>query len=101
MSTRMQEVSHDLCMFKTGKNRQAWGVFIRHLLQMQDAGIRVEYERKGEVTLNGKKYKPVYFENTMRYEPIGWHYKEQYIVLIGHDIQPLIDYLKKEMEVNQ
>ena len=86
---------------KQEKIDRCWGVFIRHLLQMQDAGIRVEYERKGEVTLNGKRYKPVYFENTMRYEPIGWNYKGKYIVLTGHDIQPLMDYLKKETEVNQ
>lgn len=83
---------------KQGKIDRLWGVFIKHLLQMQDAGIKVVYERKGEVILNGKRYKPVYFENTMRYEPIGWQYGGNYIVLTGHDIQPLIDYLKKEME---
>ena len=36
----------------------------------------------------------VYFENTMRYEPLGNH-KEGKVVLVGHDIQPLIEYLKK------
>lgn len=79
---------------KQGKIDRLWGVFIGHLLQMQDSGIKVEYIRKGEVVLNGKRYEPVYFENTMRYEPIGWRYEKQYIVLTGHDIQPLIEYLK-------
>jgi len=63
------------------------------MLQMEAAGISVEYVKKGEVVLNGKRYEPVYFENTMRYEPIGSH-KEGNIVLVGHDIQPLIEYLK-------
>lgn len=61
---------------------------------MKNAGINVEYVRKGEVVLNGKRYKPVYFENTMRYEPIDWQYGEACIILTGHDIQPLIENLK-------
>ncbi|MCM1500521.1 MAG: hypothetical protein NC124_18825 [Clostridium sp.] len=79
---------------KQSKIDWLWGIFIRHLLQMEAAGIKVEYVRKGEIVLNGRRYKPVYFENTMRYEPIGWQYKERYIILTGHDIQPLIDWLK-------
>ena len=79
---------------KQGKIDRLWGVFVGHMLQMQDSGIKVEYIRKGEVVLNGKRYKPVYFENTMQYEPIGWSYENQYIILTGHDIQPLIEYLK-------
>lgn len=78
---------------KQGKIDKLWGVFFQHLLQMRNAGIKVEYVRKGEVVLNGKRYEPVYFENTMRYEPIGWKYKKKYIALTGHNIQPLIDYL--------
>lgn len=39
------------------------------------------------------KWQTVYFENTMRYEPIGWQYGGNYLILTGHDIQPLIDYL--------
>lgn len=70
-----------------------WGVFFQHLLQMRNAGIEVEYVKKGEVILNGKRYKPVYHENTMSYEPIGWMYRTKYITLTGHNIQPLIDYL--------
>ncbi len=79
---------------KQSKIDWLWGIFIQHLIQMQNAGISVEYIRKGEVALNGRRYKPVYFENTMRYEPIGWMYEGSYVVLIGHDIQPIIDYLK-------
>ena len=79
---------------KQGKIDRLWGVFLGHLIQMQNAGIKVEYVRKGEVILNGKRYKPVYRENTMSYEPIGWRYEKQYIILTGHNIQPLIDYLK-------
>lgn len=77
---------------KQGKIDRLWGVFIQHIIQMQDAGIKVEYIRKGEVSLNGRKYEPIYFDNTMRYEPIGKGGRN--IVLTGHDIQPLIDYLK-------
>jgi len=84
---------------KQGKIDRLWGVFIKHLLQMQDAGIKVEYVRKGEVVLNGKRYKPVYFENTMRYEPIGGSTGENYIVLTGHDIQPLIEKFGEEGRV--
>lgn len=79
---------------KQVKIDRLWGVFIKHILQMEAAGISVEYVRKGEVILNGRRYEPVYFENTMRYEPIGNH-KEGNVVLVGHDIQPLIDYLKE------
>ena len=59
---------------------------------MQEAGIKVEYVKKGEVVLNGKRYSPLYFENTMRYEPIGKGGGN--VVLTGHNIQPLIDYLR-------
>ena len=79
---------------KQAKIDRLWGVFIKHILQMEAAGISVEYVRKGEVILNGWRYEPVYFENTMRYEPIGNH-KEGNVLLVGHNIQPLIDYLKK------
>jgi len=79
---------------KQGKIDRLWGVFIGHLLQMQDSGIKVEYVRKGEVVLNGKRYKPVYFENTMRYETIGKAERGSNVVLTGHNIQPLIDYLR-------
>lgn len=78
---------------KQSKIDRLWGIFIQHLIQMKNAGISVEYVRKGEVILNGRRYKPVYFENTMRYEPIGWQYGGGYITLTGHDIQPLVDYL--------
>lgn len=77
---------------KRGKIDRLWGVFIKHLLQIADAGITVEYVKKGEVILNGKRYEPIYFENTMRYEPIGR--SEKPIILIGHDIQPLIERMK-------
>lgn len=81
----------------TSKIDKLWGRFIKHLLQMQDAGITVEYVRKGEVILNGKRYKPFYRENTMSYDPIGWTYEDgqPYIVFTGYDIKPLIDYLLK------
>ena len=68
---------------KQTKIDRLWGVFIKHILQMEAAGLSVEYVRKGEVILNG-----------WRYEPIGDH-KEVNVLLVGHDIQPLIDYLKK------
>jgi hypothetical protein len=68
---------------KQTKIDRLWGVFIKHILQMEAAGLSVEYVRKGEVILNG-----------WRYEPIGDH-KEGNVLLVGHDIQPLIDYLKK------
>lgn len=77
---------------KQGKIDRLWGVFIQHIIQMQEAGVKVEYIRKGEVVLNGIRYEPVYFENTMRYEPI--EKGRRYIVLTGHDIRPLIEYLK-------
>ena len=83
---------------KQGKIDRLWGVFIKHLTEMQNAGIKVEYVKKGEVILDGKRYKPVYFENTVRYEPIGWSYKGEYVVLIGHDIQPLINYIISEKQ---
>lgn len=79
---------------KQGKIDKLWGRFIKHLVELQEAGIKVEYIRKGEVVLNGKRYQPMYMENTMRWEPIGWHYEKKYITFTGYDIQPLIDYLK-------
>ena len=78
---------------KRGKIDRLWGVFIQHIIQMQEAGIKVEYVKKGEVVLNGKRYYPLYFENTMRYEPIGKGGGN--VVLTGHNIQPLIDYLRR------
>lgn len=57
---------------KQGKIDRLWGIFIQRLIQIKNAGINVEYVRKGEVVLNGRRCKLVYFENTMRYEPIGW-----------------------------
>lgn len=83
---------------KQGKIDKLWGRFIKHLLELQDAGIRVEYVRKGEVLLNGKRFKPIYMENTMRWEPMGWKYEPgiPYIVFTGYDIEPLISYLKGE-----
>lgn len=79
-----------------GKIDKLWGRFINHLLQMQNEGISVEYVRKGEVILNGKRYEPFYRENTMSYAPIGWKYEDgqPYIVFTGYDIKPLINYLK-------
>lgn len=37
---------------KQGKIDRLWGCFIKHLTEMQKAGIEVEYIRKGEVILN-------------------------------------------------
>lgn len=79
---------------KQVKIDRLWSIFIKHILQMEAAGISVEYVRKGEVILNRWRYGRVYFENTMRYEPSGSH-KEGNVVLVGHDIQPFIEYLKK------
>lgn len=78
---------------KRGKIDRLWGVFIKHLLQIQAAGIEVEYVKKGEIILDGNRYSPLYFENTMRYEPIGKGGVN--VVLTGHDIQPLIDKLRR------
>lgn len=66
------------------------------------AGIKVEYIRKGEVVLNGKRYSPVYMENTMRWEPMGWQYEggQNYITFTGYDISPLVRYLTKERGKN-
>lgn len=79
------------------KADRLWGVFIKHLIEMQKAGIEVEYVKKGEVILNGKRYEPVYHDKTMSYNPIAWRYErgQNYIVLTGHNIQPLVDYLVK------
>lgn len=79
---------------KIGKIERLWGYFIKHLLQMKEAGIQVEYVRKGEVVLNGIRFQPIYFENTMRYEPVGNKNGKHNVILIGHDIEPLIKYLK-------
>lgn len=79
---------------KQSKIDRLWGVFMGHLIQMQNAGIKVEYIRKGEVVLNGIRYKPIYHENTMSYDLIERRRNIHHIVLIGHDIQPLINYLQ-------
>lgn len=78
------------------KIEKLYGRFIKHLIQMQSEGITVEYVKKGEVILNGKRYRPFYRENTMSYDPIGWRYEndQPYIVFNGYDIKPLIRYLK-------
>ena len=62
----------------------------------------MEYVRKGEVILNGKRFKPVYKENTMSWEPMGWGYEpwQNYITFIGYDISPLIKYLTKDRGKN-
>ena len=39
---------------KQGKIDKLWGRFIKHLLELSEAGVKVEYIRKGEVVLNGK-----------------------------------------------
>lgn len=78
---------------KQGKIDKLWGRFIKHLLEMQEAGINVEYVRKGEVILNGIRYEPIYMENTMHYEPLDKNVR--YVVCTGYDIQPLIEYLKE------
>lgn len=82
---------------KQGKIDKLWGRFIKHLLELEAAGIKVEYIRKGEVILNGKRFEPVYKENTMSWEPIGWRYEpgQNYIMFTGYDISPLIKYLTK------
>lgn len=82
---------------KQGKIDKLWGRFIKHLLELEAAGIKVEYVRKGEVILNGKRFKPVYKENTMSWEPMGWGYEpgQNYITFTGYDISPLIKYLTK------
>ena len=82
---------------KQGKIDKLWGRFIKHLLELEAAGIKVEYIRKGEVILNGKRFDPVYMENTMSWKPIGWRYEpgQNYITFTGYDISPLIKYLTK------
>ena len=87
---------------KQGKIDKLWGRFIKHLLELEAAGIKVEYIRKGEVILNGKRFKPVYKENTMSWEPMGWGYEpwQNYITFIGYDISPLIKYLTKDRGKN-
>lgn len=87
---------------KQGKIDKLWGRFIKHLLELEAAGIKVEYVRKGEVILNGKRFKPVYKENTMSWEPMGWGYEpwQNYITFIGYDISPLIKYLTKDRGKN-
>lgn len=79
---------------KQGKIDKLWGRFIKHLIELQEAGIKVEYVRKGEVILDGKRYEPMCMENTMRWEPMDK--KEPYISCTGYDIRPLIDYLKSK-----
>ena len=79
---------------KQGKIDKLWGRFIKHLIELQEAGIKVEYVRKGEVILDGKRYEPMYMENTMSWEPLDK--KEKYISCTGYNIQPLIDYLKSK-----
>lgn len=81
---------------KQGKIDKLCGRFIKHLLELQAVGIQVEYIRKGEVILDGKRFKPIYMENTMQWEPLGWKYEPgvQYIVFTGYNIDPLIRYLK-------
>lgn len=83
---------------KQSKIDRLWGVFLGHLIQMQNAGIKVEYIRKGEVVLNGIRYMPVYHENTMSYDLIGKQQNVRHVPLTGHDIQPLINYLKQFRE---
>lgn len=87
---------------KQGKIDKLWGRFIKHLLELEAAGIKVEYVRKGEVILNGKRFKPVYKENTMSWEPMGWGYEpgQKYITFVGYDISPLIKYLTKDRGKN-
>ena len=87
---------------KQGKIDKLWGRFIKHLQELSSAGIKVDYIRKGEVILNGKRYSPVYMENTMRWEPIGWQYEpgQNYITFTGYDISPLVRYLTKDRGKN-
>lgn len=85
---------------KQSKIDKLWGRFIKHLIELRESGVKVEYVRKGEVILDGKRYKPCYMENTMDWEPIGWHYQRNYITFTGYDIQPLITYLQLERERN-
>ena len=86
---------------KQSKIDKLWGRFIKHLIELRESGVKVEYIRKGEVILDGKRYEPFYMENTMRWEPIGWRYERNYITFTGYDIQPLITYLRIERERNQ
>ena len=81
---------------KQGKIDKLWGRFIKHLTELQEAGIKVEYVRKGEVILDGKRYEPMYMENTMSWMPLDK--KEPYIACTGYSIQPLIDYLKSKQK---
>lgn len=87
---------------KQEKIDKLWGRFIKHLLELEAAGIKVEYIRKGEVILNGKGFDPVYMENTMSWKPIGWRYEpgQNYITFAGYDISPLIKYLTKDRGKN-
>lgn len=80
---------------KQSKIDRLWGYFIQNLLEMRDAGIKVEYVRKGEVVLNGIRYEPVYFEKTMQWNPIDRKQGAKYIITTGHDVRPLIEYLVK------
>lgn len=59
---------------KQSKIDKLWGRFIQDLFYMQAQGIRVEYVKKGEVLLNGKRFQPMYTENMASYEPIGWQF---------------------------
>lgn len=86
---------------KQSKIDKLWGRFIKHLIELRESGVKVEYVRKGEVILDGKRYNPVYMENTMSWEPVGWRYQRNYITFTGYDIQPLITYLQIERERNQ
>ena len=66
---------------------------MRNLIREVPPDIRENRRKKGEIILNGNRYSPLYFENTMRYEPIGKGGVN--VVLTGHDIQPLIDKLRR------
>lgn len=85
---------------KQGKIDKLWGRFIKHLIELRESGVKVEYICKGEVILDGKRYQPLYMENTMLWEPVGWRYQGSYITFTGYDIQPLITYLRIERERN-
>lgn len=59
---------------KQGKIDKLWGRFIKDLFKMQQSGIQVEYVRKGEVLLNGLRFKPMYTEKMEDWQPMGWSY---------------------------
>ncbi len=59
---------------KQSKIDKLWGRFIKDLFYMQAQGIKVEYVKKGEVLLNGKRFAPKYTERMVSYDPIGWHF---------------------------